>query len=255
MESWHCRGTVNSPKGKEKTNSHRACRSKGVYLSAYRATGTVFRITADVRELTKNYRASRPSLPKPASLPKHRNARHVLPCISSLGMLLAGGCAVGPNFKTPPAPDVSDYTTHPVQATVATPNTAGGEAQTFAPGKDISADWWTLFHSKPLNDLIDQSLSNNHDLKAARAALSVARENVLAQRGAYYPAVSADFSATRQRQSGQIAPALNSNIFLYNLFTPQVSVSYVPDVFGLNRRTMESMQAQEEGVRFQMIAV
>jgi NodT family efflux transporter outer membrane factor (OMF) lipoprotein len=176
----------------------------------------------------------------------------VLPCILSL---LAGGCAVGPNFKTPAAPDVSDYTAHPVTATAATPNIAGGEAQTFASGKDISADWWTLFHSKPLNDLIDQSLSNNHDLKAARAALSVARENVLAQRGAYYPSVSADFSATRQRQSEQIAPALNSNVFLYNLFTPQVSVSYVPDVFGLNRRTVESLQAQEEGARFQMIAV
>ena len=62
------------------------------------------------------------------------------------------------------------------------------------------------------------------------------------------------FSATRQRQSGQIAPALNSNAFLYNLFTPQVSVSYVPDVFGLNRRTVESLKAQEQEVRFQMIA-
>jgi NodT family efflux transporter outer membrane factor (OMF) lipoprotein len=84
--------------------------------------------------------------------------------------------------------------------------------------------------------------------------LSVARENVLAQRGAYYPSVEANFSATRQRQSGQISPTLNSNAFLYNLFTPQVSVSYVPDVFGLNRRTVESLAAQEQEVRFQMIA-
>ena len=70
----------------------------------------------------------------------------------------------------------------------------------------------------------------------------------------YYPSVTGSFSATRQRQSGQIAPVLNSNAFLYNLFTPQVSVSYVPDVFGLNRRTVESLQAQEQGVRFQMVA-
>jgi NodT family efflux transporter outer membrane factor (OMF) lipoprotein len=41
---------------------------------------------------------------------------------------------------------------------------------------------------------------------------------------------------------------------LFNLFTPEVSVSYVPDVFGLNRRTVESLQAQAEAVRFQMIA-
>jgi NodT family efflux transporter outer membrane factor (OMF) lipoprotein len=82
----------------------------------------------------------------------------------------------------------------------------------------------------------------------------VAWENVLAQRGVFYPSVAASFSASRQRQSGQIAPTLNSNAFLFNLFTPQLSVSYVPDVFGLNRRTVESLTAQEQGVRFQMIA-
>ena len=160
---------------------------------------------------------------------------------------------MGPNFKRPAAPDVSDYTAAPLLTTAAS-NVAGGQAQRFAKGADIAADWWTLFHSKPLNELIEQSLANNPDLKAAHAALLVARENVLAQRGAYYPSVAANFSASRQRQSGQIAPALNSNEFLYNLFTPQVSVSYVPDVFGLNRRTVESLQAQEQEVRFQMLA-
>ena len=173
--------------------------------------------------------------------------------IAALALLCVAGCAVGPNFKKPAAPDVSDYTAAPLSHTAAA-NVAGGQEQRFAKGADIAADWWTLFHSKPLNDLIEQSLANNPDLKAAHAALLVARENVLAQRGAYYPSVAANFSASRQRQSGQIAPTLNSNEFLFNLFTPQVSVSYVPDVFGLNRRTVESLQAQEQGVRFQMLA-
>jgi NodT family efflux transporter outer membrane factor (OMF) lipoprotein len=178
---------------------------------------------------------------------------HAPGVFAGLTLLCMSGCAVGPNFKKPAAPDVSDYTAAPLLTTAAS-SVAGGQAQRFAKGADIAADWWTLFHSKPLNDLIEQSLANNPDLKAAHAALLVARENVLAQRGAYYPSVAADFSASRQRQSGQIAPALNSNEFLYNLFTPQVSVSYVPDVFGLNRRTVESLQAQEQEVRFQMLA-
>jgi NodT family efflux transporter outer membrane factor (OMF) lipoprotein len=46
----------------------------------------------------------------------------------------------------------------------------------------------------------------------------------------------------------------SNNAFQYNLFTPQVSVSYVPDVFGLNRRTAESLEAQQQAVRYQMIA-
>jgi NodT family efflux transporter outer membrane factor (OMF) lipoprotein len=174
--------------------------------------------------------------------------------IAALALSACAGCAVGPNFKKPAAPDVSDYTPNPLAATVNSANVSGGEAQRFAKGSDLSADWWTLFHSPPLNELIENSLTGNHDLKAAQAALSVARENVLAQKGVYYPSVTGSFSATRQRQSGQIAPALNSNAFLYNLFTPQVSVSFVPDVFGLNRRTVESLKAQEQEVRFQMIA-
>ena len=177
-----------------------------------------------------------------------------LPFISALTLLAIAGCAVGPDFNRPAAPDGADYTVQPLSTTVATDSVAAGEAQRFAKGSDISADWWTLFHSTPLNELIELSLTNNHDLKAAQAALSVARENVLAQRGVYFPSVAASFSASRQRQSGQIAPTLNSNAFLYNLFTPQLSVSYVPDVFGLNRRTVESLQAQEQAVRFQMIA-
>jgi NodT family efflux transporter outer membrane factor (OMF) lipoprotein len=178
----------------------------------------------------------------------------VPPLVAALVMLPIAGCAVGPDFKRPAAPDVGDYTADPLPTALTATNISGGDAQRFVKGSDISADWWTLFHSKPLNELIDYSLANNHDLKAAQAALSVARENVLAQRGVYYPSVAANFSASRQRQSGQIAPALNSNAFLYDLFTPQVSVSYVPDVFGLNRRTVESLQAQEQEVRFQMLA-
>jgi NodT family efflux transporter outer membrane factor (OMF) lipoprotein len=175
--------------------------------------------------------------------------------LGAIVSLSLAACAVGPNFKKPAPPETREYTPKPLEATVSAPGVTAGETQRFASGADISADWWTLFHSQPLAQLIDQSLANNHDLKAAQAALLVARENVLAQRGAYYPNVSANFAATRQRQSGQISPTLNSNAFLYNLFTPQLSISYVPDVFGLNRRTVESLEAQEQETRFQMIAV
>ncbi len=172
-----------------------------------------------------------------------------------LASLLIAGCAVGPDFKKPAAPGVSDYAAHPPATTTSTANVAGGEAQRFARGADIPADWWTLFHSSALNALIEQSLSSNPDLEAAQAALSVARENVLAGRGAYYPGVAAGVSASRQQDPpGALAPVPSNNAFLYNLFTPQVSVSYVPDVFGLNRRTVESLKAQEQAVRFQTIA-
>ncbi len=169
-------------------------------------------------------------------------------------LAVIAGCAVGPNFKKPAAPSVSDYTATPLSNTVATENVAGGAAQHFVGGTDIAGDWWTLFHSRPLNELIEQALTNNPDLHGAQAALAAARENLRAQRGVYFPTVTGSFSATRQKQAKSLAPVPNANIFQYDLFTPQLSVSYSPDVFGLNRRTVESAKAQAEGVRFQMLA-
>jgi NodT family efflux transporter outer membrane factor (OMF) lipoprotein len=175
--------------------------------------------------------------------------------LMTAALLFTSACVVGPRFKKPAAPDVSGYTPAPITTTTtATPNVAGGEAQHLAEGGDIPGDWWTLFHSKPLNDLIERALKANPDLKAAQAALLVARENVLAQRGAYYPSVSGSFSATRAKTSNEVSPVPNASVFQYSLFTPEVSVSFVPDVFGLNRRTVESLKAQQEQARFALAA-
>jgi NodT family efflux transporter outer membrane factor (OMF) lipoprotein len=173
--------------------------------------------------------------------------------LAILGLLTIMGCAVGPNFKKPAAPNVTGYTATPLSTTSSTGNAAGGESQHFAK-IDIPGEWWTLFHSKALNDLIAHSLKANPDIKAAQAALKVARENVLAQKGAFYPSISGMFSPSRHKTSAELSPVTASNALYYNLYTHQVSVSYVPDVFGLNRRTVESLQAQAEQARFALVA-
>ena len=168
---------------------------------------------------------------------------------------LAAGCAVGPNFKKPAAPNVNGYATTPLPSqTSTTEGVSGGEAQRFVQGMDIPAQWWTLFHSRALDDLILRGLTNSPDLAAAQAALAAAHENVLAQRGAWYPSLNAGFSVSRQKSSGQIAPVPNANQFNFSLYTPEVTVAYSPDVFGLNRRTIESLKAEENGARFALAA-
>jgi NodT family efflux transporter outer membrane factor (OMF) lipoprotein len=169
-------------------------------------------------------------------------------------LLLAAGCTVGPDFKKPAAPNISGYTTTPLSSTSSATNFSGGEAQSFVSGADIPGDWWALFHSKRLNDLIECSLTNNPDIQSAQAALLVAKENMLAGKGAFYPNITGSFSATRNRTSSDISPTPNSGAQYYSLFTPQVSVSYAVDVFGLNRRTVESLEAQQQSARFQLVA-
>ncbi len=174
--------------------------------------------------------------------------------VAASALLLTAGCAVGPKYKKPAPPDVNGYTPAPPSTTSSTANVTGGDAQRFVDGRDIPGDWWTLFQSRPLNDLIERSLKANPNLKAAQAALLVARENVLAQRGAYYPSVAASFSANRSKTSADISPTTASGALNFSLYTPQVAVSYVPDVFGLNRRTVESLKAQEQQARFALAA-
>jgi NodT family efflux transporter outer membrane factor (OMF) lipoprotein len=167
--------------------------------------------------------------------------------------LILTGCTVGPDFKKPAPPEVSGYTSQTLGKTEST-DVPGGNAQTFTQGADLVADWWALFHSRTLDDLVEKAIANSPDLKAAQAALRVAHENAAAQRGEYYPNISAGFSAARVSQAGTLAPVPNNNAFDYNPFTPQLTVSFVPDVFGLNRRTVESLHAQERGTRYQMLA-
>jgi NodT family efflux transporter outer membrane factor (OMF) lipoprotein len=175
-------------------------------------------------------------------------------CIAISVLLLVASCAVGPNFRKPAAPDVSGYTSTPPSTTSSTTAVSGGEAQRFSEKIDIPGQWWALFHSKPLNDLIERSLKANPDIKAAQAALKVARENVLAQKGAFYPSIAGSFSPSKHKTSAELSPATASNTLYYNLYTHQVTVSYVPDVFGLNRRTVESLKAQAEQARFALVA-
>ena len=171
----------------------------------------------------------------------------------AVGLVVVGvwlaGCAVGPDFAPPPAPDVSGYTPEPLAPTVTGAATPGGNAQRFVKDLDLPGQWWTLFRSKPLNALIDKALAANPDLQAAQAALVVARENVYVQVGALLPAVDANFTGNRQKfEIGQ--PSDVGNVSIFNLFTGQLNISYTPDVFGGTRRSIESLQAQQDSQRF-----
>lgn len=171
----------------------------------------------------------------------------------SLGIALAG-CAVGPDYKRPDAPQAQDYapTATPSKTTAA--DVPGGNAQQIVREMDIPGQWWTLFHSEPLNELIDDSLKHNPDVAAAQQALQAARENVRAQQGAFFPQVSASVDPTRQKTGSVLSSGVVSNATLYNLTTAQLSISYTPDLWGGNRRQVESLVAQADAQRFQLEA-
>ena len=74
---------------------------------------------------------------------------------ASAALALLAGCAVGPDFEPPAAPDVTSYTSQPLPGQTAAADVKGGEAQRFVQDLDIPGQWWTLFHSEALNALIN----------------------------------------------------------------------------------------------------
>ena len=167
--------------------------------------------------------------------------------------LVLSGCAVGPDFERPPAPDVKTYESTPLPAKTESAPIRGGNAQNFVTGNPIPTEWWTAFHSEPLNRLIALSLKHNPDLAAAEASLREAQENTLAGYGELLPAVDAGANVQRQKISG-IAFGSNANIPPFTVYTGTVSVSYGLDIFGGARRAIEALSAAEDYQRYEMEA-
>ena len=171
-----------------------------------------------------------------------------------LGALSA--CAVGPSYHKPAPPAVKSYTAAPLAATIPAAVSAGGPvaaAQSLQMGAPVNATWWKEFGSPALDALVAQALQHNPDLDAAQATLQEAQYNLKAAKGIFYPQVSLGLGGERTRVSGAASGGL-SGPQLYNLYTGQVSVSYYPDVFGLNRLVSRSEQAQVDVARAQLQA-
>ncbi len=169
--------------------------------------------------------------------------------------LLLAGCAVGPDYHSPAPPAVQGYTVNKLPAQLISDQTSVNPTQNLVTGMDVQGDWWELFRSKPLSDLIAYALAHNHDLKAAQAALRQARENVYSQEGNFLPSFSGSFQPSRNKTAtGSVSPVANTSNPYYSLYTAQLNVSYNPDVFGLNVRETESLVALADAQKFQLEA-
>jgi NodT family efflux transporter outer membrane factor (OMF) lipoprotein len=144
--------------------------------------------------------------------------------------LLQIGCAAGPDFVRPKAPETNKYLAGKL------PNL---QSQHLAIGQEIPKEWWKLFRSHKLNSLIKLGLENNADLNSARAVLRAAMEDARATKSSiYYPNIQLDAATSRQK-----AGLTTSQTTVYNLYKPSVNASYTLDIFGGGKRQIEAKQA------------
>ena len=102
--------------------------------------------------------------------------------------LIAVGCASPPK-RQPPNIDVDLPAEWTVDDSIAVPV-----------GADTTS-WWTRFGSAQLNDLVDEALSENHDIAVAVARVDAAAAIARIAGADLYPNVNAKFDASRRQQN------------------------------------------------------
>lgn len=167
---------------------------------------------------------------------------------------MLAGCVAGPDYQPPDSPTPKTYLRgHGPDRTI---QSAGedGVAQVFVRSGAVQADWYRLFRSPALNDLIHTALTNSPTLAAAGARVRAARENWQAQRGRLLPQLGAGAGVSRQRLNGSMIGLSDpqfSNIF--NLFQGQLTLNYDLDLFGLTQRGIEAEHARLDVQRYRLL--
>src|SRR5262245_31241137 len=174
-------------------------------------------------------------------------------CALTSGILMAlAGCAVGPNFRTPPPPSVNAWSRDALPAATAAANVPTGDAQHFLQGAEVPERWWTTFASDELDRRVDQALAHNPTIASAQASLRQAQESANAARGALFPSIDAKAGATRGNANGFgfTEPSLGGGPSTFTLYNAGVNVGYTLDLFGGVRRQVEAQSAIAESQHF-----
>jgi outer membrane protein, multidrug efflux system len=165
-----------------------------------------------------------------------------LPALALL--FLVGACTVGPRYSRPPAPTPAPdaWKTQP-------PWEQAAPKDTIPKGT-----WWQVFHDSTLDDYEQQLLRANQSLIAAQANLNQARSLARVATAAFFPQLSVDPSAYRERGSGnrplngEVLPIVNGVVqpvppYTENVYTIPFSLNYEADLFGRVRRNLEAANA------------
>ena len=151
------------------------------------------------------------------------------------GMLLLAGCTVGPNYKRPAAEISPAY------------KEVGNWKPAEPSDQNLGTNWWEIFQDPQLNALELQVNVSNQNLKAAEAQYTQARAMLRYQRANYFPTVTTNPVATRNKTSANRqphSPAFNG--ISYNDLQIPFELSYQVDVWGRVRRTVESYREQAQ---------
>jgi outer membrane protein, multidrug efflux system len=160
-------------------------------------------------------------------------------CFTLSLLVVAAACTVGPRYSrpAPPAAAPDAWKTQPPWQQAAPKDTIPKGA------------WWQIFQDDTLNHYEEQLLQANQSLAAARNRLDQARSLARIATAAYFPQVSTDPNAVRQRGSGNrpvngaSSAVIQPRPYTQNVYSIPFSLNYEVDLFGRVRKNVEAANA------------
>jgi outer membrane protein, multidrug efflux system len=140
-------------------------------------------------------------------------------------------CMVGPDFQLPGMMKTTRWK----------------ESQSTAATR-LPDDWWRLFDDRELTRLVDRALIANNDLAAAKSRLDTARALVGVDRAKLFPTLDLNGTASNSRSSadalrGNLPPGASVDLQTER-YRSTFDLAYDPDLWGRNKRAIESSSAQ-----------
>jgi len=153
-------------------------------------------------------------------------------------LILAGGCAVGPNYHSPQTAAPANWSE----------SLAGG-----ATNSEVQiTDWWKTFNDWELDSLVERAVQNNYNLRVAKASLLEERALHSYAEWDLGPIIDSSGGYTRQKISNNTIPSGTPNPES-GLYDAHFDASWEIDVFGSKRRSLEeardNFQASQENYR------
>jgi len=161
---------------------------------------------------------------------------HALTLLAAISLY---GCAVGPDYRKPVLPEVASYSSE---------LSASGQADSAAPklvtSQAVGEQWWQMFASDALSQLVEKGLQNSPTLVAAKARLTSAQETLGADNSSIlFPKIDVSTNSSRQKISGaSFGNAGNPRMF--SVHNAEIQVSYNLDAFGGGQRYLETGESR-----------
>ncbi|MEN5243819.1 TolC family protein [Pseudomonas atacamensis] len=158
--------------------------------------------------------------------------------IAGLGVMLSACQMVGPDYQVPADAAVQRKD---IQGELA----VAGKPVISAP---VPADWWRLYKDPRLDQLVQQAMASNTDLRVAAANLSRARAQVDEAEAAGGWSGGVKMGAQRLQESGQ-AFLLPEKVPVANIADIGISASYQFDLWGTLQRGIEAAKANADATQ------